>query len=68
MKVLFRDANVYENGVMKKQTMLFDGVTLSVSPDVCAIDEVFVFDDAVILPGFCDVHVHFREPGSLTTS
>ena len=63
MKVLFRDANVYENGVMKKQTMLFDGVTLSVSPDVCAIDEVFVFDGAVILPGFCDVHVHFREPG-----
>ena len=22
-------------------------------------------DDKVILPGFCDVHVHFREPGFL---
>ncbi len=24
---------------------------------------VFDIDDIVILPGFCDVHVHFREPG-----
>ena len=63
MKVLFRNANVYENGVMKKQTMLFDGATLSVSRDISATDEVFVFDGAAIFPGFCDVHVHFREPG-----
>lgn len=23
----------------------------------------FIFENYVILPGFCDVHVHFREPG-----
>ena len=25
--------------------------------------EVFDLDHCVVLPGFCDVHVHFREPG-----
>ncbi len=25
--------------------------------------EVFAFDRYAVLPGFCDVHVHFREPG-----
>ena len=25
--------------------------------------EAFDLDHCVVLPGFCDVHVHFREPG-----
>ena len=24
---------------------------------------VFATDNIVVFPGFCDVHVHFREPG-----
>ena len=32
----------------------------SVSESECAI-----FNNCLILPGFCDVHVHFREPGYL---
>ena len=64
MKALFRNASVYENGVMKKQNMLFDGESFSVfTGDVFAIDSVTVIDNTVILPGFCDVHVHLREPG-----
>ena len=64
MMVLFRGALVYENGSMKKSDMLFDGTSLSVFVgDVSAFDSSSVFDNAVILPGFCDVHVHLREPG-----
>ncbi len=34
------------------------GVSVSI-PELSTID----FSNCVILPGFCDVHVHFREPG-----
>ena len=64
MKVLFRAANVYTNGVMKKQSMLFDGAVLSAfDGDESSMEFSSVFDNVVIFPGFCDVHVHFREPG-----
>ena len=63
MKALFRNANVYTMGEIKKQNMLLDGATLSVfSGDVSLVD-CPVFDNIAIFPGFCDVHVHFREPG-----
>ena len=63
MKALFRGAQVYENGTMHKRDMFFDGTSLSVfSGDVSLLD-LSVFDNTVILPGFCDVHVHLREPG-----
>ena len=62
MKVLFRGANYYNHGIMEKSDMLFDGASLSIfDGDASAID--FVFDNILILPGFCDVHVHLREPG-----
>ncbi len=31
--------------------------------DSCGGGRVFLSDDMVIIPGLCDVHVHFREPG-----
>ena len=63
MKALFKNANVYANGEFKKQTMLLDGASLSVfMGDVSRIDAP-VFNNIAIFPGFCDVHVHFREPG-----
>lgn len=62
MTVLFRNARVYENGVMKSANMMFDGTSLSAfTGDVSPFD--LVIDNTVILPGFCDVHVHLREPG-----
>ncbi|MBE6531987.1 MAG: dihydroorotase [Ruminococcaceae bacterium] len=64
MKALFRGAQVYENGTMHKRDMFFDGTSLSVfEGDVSVFAPSFVFDNTVILPGFCDVHVHLREPG-----
>ena len=63
MKAVFRDAFVYTNGEFIQQNVLFDGAALSVlSGDVVSAN-CPVFDNTVILPGFCDVHVHFREPG-----
>ena len=63
MKALFKNANVYAGGEMRKQNMLLDGASLSVfMGDVSHID-CPVFDNIAIFPGFCDVHVHFREPG-----
>ena len=64
MKALFRGALVYNMGKMSRADMLFDGTSLSVfEGEVSRLDDLSVYDNTVILPGFCDVHVHFREPG-----
>ena len=64
MKALFRGASVYENGMIKNQDVVFDGVSLSAfDGDMSSVSPSLVFDNIAILPGFCDVHVHFREPG-----
>ena len=63
MKALFRNANVYANGEFKKQDMLLEGASLSVCMGEMPHVDLPVFDNIAILPGFCDVHVHFREPG-----
>ena len=65
MKAIFKNALVYENGTLKKSDILLDGTSFSfVSGDVSAlIPNIPVFDNIAILPGFCDVHVHLREPG-----
>jgi len=63
MTTVFRDALIYTDGVMKKQTMLFDGTTLSAFMGETFPVDAKVIDNIAIFPGFCDVHVHFREPG-----
>ena len=63
MQVLFKNASVYENGEMKKQDMLFDGAALSRFSSSAVCGDLVTVDNCIILPGFCDVHVHFREPG-----
>ncbi len=64
MMAIFRDALVYENGVMRKLNMHFDGTSLSVfEGDVSTFDSSVVFDNIAVFPGLCDVHVHLREPG-----
>ena len=63
MKALFKNAKCYMNGIEKTADMLFDGTSLSViSADTPSVS-VPVFENVVIFPGFCDVHVHLREPG-----
>ena len=63
MLTVFRNAAVYEAGVMKKKDVSFDDVSFSDFSGVPQGTSVSYIDHALILPGFCDVHVHFREPG-----
>lgn len=64
MKTLFANATVYENGTTKKMDLFFDGVSLfPVSSDSKGISFDNTIDGVAVFPGFCDVHVHFREPG-----
>jgi len=57
-----------ENGMMSNKMKLRSvGCNISdiISCGAPLADEVarFASDEYVVLPGFCDVHVHFREPG-----
>ena len=66
MQLIFRDALVYTNGTVEKQTMFFDGSSISPISAIdasCVSAEAAVIDNIAVFPGFCDVHVHFREPG-----
>lgn len=63
MQIIFKNANVYVDGTMKKQNMLFDGSSLSVFMGEEFPFGAKVIDNTLIFPGFCDAHVHFREPG-----
>ena len=63
MKVIFRNAKVYENGSVINKDMLMTGASLSHFTTTSIPSDAIVIDNSAILPGFCDVHVHFREPG-----
>ena len=64
MKTLFKNASVYENSTFSVADFSFDGCTLSrVDAGVSLSSFDNVIDGVFIFPGFCDVHVHFREPG-----
>ena len=63
MKALFKNATIHLDGTVKRADMSFDCATLSSMGDVSDVAHSLVFDNIVILPGFCDAHVHLREPG-----
>lgn len=64
MMTLFRNAKVYKDGSIQTLNMFYDGNALSEAEgDLSAIDDTLVFDNCIIIPGLCDVHVHLREPG-----
>ncbi len=64
--MIFRNATVLtQNGMECKDAFLQNGKLVFSLPDTATVSsaDLPVFDDCLILPGFCDVHVHFREPG-----
>ena len=65
MMLVFKNAKMYEDGKIITRNVSFDGVVLSaMEGDLSHFDEnAIVIDNIAILPGFCDVHVHLREPG-----
>ena len=56
MKYRFDRAKVWTGGTFQDECFHFSDATVS-SDSVISGHEVFIF------PGFCDVHVHFRQPG-----
>ena len=66
MQMIFRNAMVWAQNGFAKQDAIFDGSVLSFSVSQNAsvsVSDMPVFSNCLILPGFCDVHVHLREPG-----
>ena len=62
---LFTNACMFDNGrFVHKDAVLMDGALSFFAPNsVSASADDAVFTDCYIFPGFCDVHVHLREPG-----
>ena len=64
--MIFRNATVWTQKGLVEQDAILDGGVLSFSVSQNAsvsVPEMPVFSNCLILPGFCDVHVHLREPG-----
>ena len=63
--ILFPNATVFDAHGARKVDMQFDGASLSVfEGDVSSLSHFSsVVNNVYIFPGFCDVHVHLREPG-----
>ncbi len=53
-----QNALVFENGMMRQGEFTDSSVAASVSLNECSAD-----GGIAVFPGFCDVHVHLREPG-----
>ena len=69
MLVIFKNS---ENYLGKSKTYgdfaFCDGKLVSldsIAPSILDGGDTVTFNNCLILPGFCDVHVHFREPGFL---
>ncbi|MBE6576776.1 MAG: dihydroorotase [Ruminococcaceae bacterium] len=68
MKMYFKNAKLYKNGSFTSADAMFDGDCFNILDHGINDTDIAtsrVFYNCYILPGFCDVHVHFREPGYL---
>jgi dihydroorotase len=68
MKMFFKNARLYKNGSFAFVDASFDGTRLNILDHGISDTDIAtsrVYNNCYILPGFCDVHVHFREPGFL---
>ena len=64
--MIFRNAMVWTQKGLVEQNAILDGGVLSFSVSQNAsvsASDMPVFSNCLILPGFCDVHVHLREQG-----
>ena len=64
--MIFRNATVWKQNGFEKQDAVLNGGVFSFSncqTTPISAPDMPAFSDCLILPGFCDVHVHLREPG-----
>ena len=65
MNLFLKNAKIFKGGMfVTSDFFVIDGILASANTmpkDICF--DFSVCEDCYILPGFCDVHVHFREPG-----
>ncbi len=60
MKLCFKNANVYKLNTFIKSDYTVDTDNILVGS---VADHISAFNNVNVFPAFCDVHVHFREPG-----
>lgn len=66
MRAVLKGLLVPIGGVFQKRDILIDnGSILDISPDLPVMSgtRVFFLQGHTLLPGFCDMHVHLRQPG-----
>ncbi len=67
MKLLLKNGQVWlDDRLRPAQISVCDGIVSVISSaamDEGVFDRVFDLSGCVVFPGFCDVHVHLREPG-----
>ena len=64
MKALFKNAKIFTDSEPRIADVIFDGVALHpVTGEVSVSASLPIFENIAVFPGFCDVHVHLREPG-----
>ncbi len=63
--MIFRNATVWkQNQMMQKDAIVIDGMLHFLDSDTAPVSaDTTAISNCLILPGFCDVHVHLREPG-----
>ena len=65
MTVLLKNAKIFKNGTfVASDFFVTNGILAPVDvKDKSLYIDTTVYENCYIFPGFCDVHVHFREPG-----
>ncbi|MGN1080773.1 MAG: dihydroorotase [Acutalibacteraceae bacterium] len=58
MKFTFKNAHIYNNGAFETGDF-----TVDLNDTDPSAGSISAFNNICVLPAFCDVHVHFREPG-----
>ncbi|MBR2879446.1 MAG: dihydroorotase [Oscillospiraceae bacterium] len=59
-----KDIKVYENGELRTAAAVIRGGHIEVADEISDSSlPLLALNDAILLPGFADVHVHLREPG-----
>lgn len=67
MTILIKSAfvvNPENETTIKKDVFIRDCVIKKIADEItCEADEIINAEGLYLAPGFCDIHVHFRDPG-----